>query len=272
MNRRFGVAFALVLLVAGSCDRGPGDPPGLEGAGPLVAEFARAARGLDGIASAMATRPSGDKPPAAAAGPVTDVAEAARAVVHAAEPGGDAGGAALSAAVAAAANDVVRHLVTVAGGRAERPGRIVLDPPAKVAFAIDAQESAPDTSHDGPSGRSRTELGKIEARERLQGDLKGEIVRFVYVALLAHPGTRAALAPRLSPDDLPAEVPRDRNLPVASREEWQADLFDDQKRLVVPSPFDPLRWRSFIGWVQAVNPTLWVAVDDLTSSVAVRVK
>jgi hypothetical protein len=271
MSRGFCSALALVLLVAGACNRGPGDPPGLEGAGPLVAEFARAARGLDGIAAPLATRPSGDKPPAAAVGPVTDVAEAARAVVQAAEPVGDAGAAALSAAVADAANDVVRHLVTAAGGRAEGSGRMVLGPPAMVAFAIDARDSAPDPSQDGPAGRSRTELDEVEARERLQGDLQGEIVRFVYVALLAHPGTRAALAPRLSPDDLPAEVPRDRNLPVASSEEWQAQLFDDQNRLVVPS-FRSIRWRSFIGWVQAVNPTLWAAVDDLTSPAVARVE
>ena len=272
MNRRFRAAFALALLVAVSCDRGPSNPPGLKGAEPLVAEFARVARGLDGIAPALAARSAGNGLPAAAAGPVTDVADAARAVAHAAEPDGDAGGAALSVAVEDAASDVVRHLVTAAGGRAEGSGRMVLNPPATVVFATVAETPYTDQSRDESSGRNRAELGKIEAQERLQGDLYREIVRFVYVALLAHPATRAALAPRLSPDDLPADVPKDLNLPVASREEWRQDLFDDQNRLVVPSPFDPGLWRSFDGWVKTVNPLLWAAVEELTSPVRLRIK
>ena len=272
MNRRFRAALALALLAAVSCDRGPSNPPGLEGAEPLVAEFARAARGLDRIAPALAARSPGDGLPAAAAGPVSDVADAARAVGHAAEPDGDAGGAALSVAVYNAASDVVWHLVTAAGGRAEGTGPMVLDPPATVAFATVAERPYMDELPDEPPGRNRTELGKIEAQERLQGDLYREIVRFVYVALLAHPATRATLAPRLSPDDLPADVPNDLNLPVATREEWREDLFDEQNRLVVPSPFDPGRWRSFQGWVKAVNPLLWAAVDELTGPGRLRIK
>lgn len=272
MNRRFRVALALALLVAASCDRGPSNPPGLKGVEPLVAEFAHVARGLDGIAPALAARPPGDGLPAAAAGPVTDVADAARAVAHAAEPEGDAGASALSVAVYDAASDVVRHLVTASGGRPEGSARMGLNPPANVVFATVAERPYTEHSRDEPSGRNRTELGKIETQERLRGDLYREIVRFVYVALLAHPATRAALAPRLSPDDLPADVPNDLNLPVATRQEWREDLFDDQNRLVVPSPFDPGRWRSFVGWVKTVNPLLWAAIEELTGPVRLRIK
>lgn len=271
MKRRFRAAFSLALLVAVSCDRGQGKPPGLKGAEPLVAEFAQAAKGLDDIAPELASRAAGADLPAAVAGDVKQVAEAARAVLHAAEPDGKAGAAALSRAVTAVANDVVRHLVTAAGGHAESLGRIVLDPPGTVAFTADAKESASDSSAASRSGRDRTELGKIEAREGLQEDLRAEIVHFVYVALLAHPATRAALAPRLSPNDLPFEVP-DLNLPVANRKEWQEDLFDNQQRLVVPGPLDPVRWRSFDGWARTVNPALRGTVHDLTGPVLLRVK
>lgn len=257
----------LVLLVAGACDRGPGGAPGLEGAAPLVAEFARVAKGLDDIAPAVAAWNGEGELPGSLAADITEVGEAARAVVQAAEPDGDAGAAALSDAVAKAANDVVRHLVTTAGGREETPGRMALDLPSPVAFDTDAQVAPPPDPLLEDSRRSRTELGKIEAQEQLEDDLHREIQHFVYVALLAHPATRAALAPRMSPDDLPAEVPKDRNLPVATREDWKQDLFDDQNRLVVPSAFDPRRWRSFIGWTEVVSPRLRFAAERLADRV-----
>lgn len=264
MNRRCRIVLGLALLVAVSCDRGPGDPPGLEGAGPLVAEFARVAEGLDDVASAVATRSGEGELPGSVVGDMTEVGEAARAVLHAAEPDGPAGVAALERALVAAANDVVRHLVTAAGGREGGPGRMVLDPPNPVAFETDAKVP-PEPSMDPPPGRDRSRLGMVEAQERLQEALRGEIEHFVYVALLAHPGTRAALAPRLSPDDLPAEVPDDLNLPVDNREDWREKLFDEHDRLVVPSPFDVVAWRAFIGWTKVVNPTLRLPVSDLTS-------
>lgn len=260
MSRRVRLIVGLVLLATASCDRGSGKPPGLEGAEPLVAEFARAAKALDDIAAAIATRPAGDGLPAPVDGDMTRLGEAARAVLRAAEPDGSGGAPALSAAVAGAANDVVRHLVTTAGGRAEGPGRMALGPPAALAFVVDA--TVPPAPDDSP-GRNRTERGKIEARGLLRDGLRGEIVHFAYVALLVNPATRSALAPRLSPDDLPAEVPN-RNLPVANRDEWRQQLFDDSSRLVVPGPFDPVRWVSFLGWVEAVNAELGVAVHQVT--------
>jgi hypothetical protein len=236
----------------------------------LVAKFSQTAKGLDDIAAAMASRTAGTHVPAAVDGDMNEVAESAREVLHAAEPDGKAGAGALSRAVADAAHDVVRHLVMAAGGRSESPSWMVLDPSASVAFSTDVEESPPDSSTADP-GRERTKLGKVEAREGLQEDLRAELVHFVYVALLAHSATRDSLAPRRSPHDLPAEVP-DLNLPVANRKEWQEDLFDPENRLIVPSPSDSVRWRSFIGWVRSVNPALWDVVDELTSQVLVRIK
>jgi hypothetical protein len=261
VTRRLWILLVLALLAA--CDRGPGKPPGLGDAGPLVAEFARAAKGLDDIAPAMAAWNGEGELPGALAADMTEVGEAGQAVVHAAEPDGDAGAAALSDAVADAANEVVRHLVTAAGGHEAKPGRMALNPPGPVDFDTGAKESPQKPSSEDSPGRSRTELGKIEAQERLEGDLYREIERFVYVALLADPATRAALALRLSPDDLPAEVPEDLNLSVANRQEWREDLFDDQNRLVVPTPVDHGRWRSFIGWTKVVNSKLRLAAENL---------
>lgn len=268
MTGRSRVLLVLVLLVAGACDSGPDEGPGLEGAGPLVVEFARAAKArLDDIAPAVAAWNGEGELPGSLAADMTAVGDAARAVVQAAEPDGHAGAAALSKAVAEAANDVVRHLVTTAGGREEAPGWMVFDPSSPVAFDTNAEVAPPPGPLLEASRRSRTELGKIEAQEGLENDIHREIRHFVYVALLAHPATRAALAPRLSPDDLPAVVPKDLNLSVGTREEWKQDLFDHQNRLIVPSAFDSRRWRSFIGWTEVVSPKLNLVAEELASRV-----
>ncbi|MGH8511763.1 MAG: hypothetical protein ACREU8_10415, partial [Gammaproteobacteria bacterium] len=85
-----------------------------------------------------------------------------------------------------------------------------------------------------------------------------------HVSVLADPDDRAALGLRLSPADLPAEVPANLNLSVTSREDWARDLFDQQGRLIVPTPADPARWDSFIGSTKAVNPELRDRVSALT--------
>lgn len=254
MNRRAWVALGLTLLTAAACDRGPGDQPGLEDAGPVITGFARVAKGLDTLAPAVAASGGGANPPAAVVGSLVNVGEAAREVLDAAEPVGPAGVAAVQRALADAADEVVRHLVTAAGGRDEG-GRLVLAPPATMAFHLGGQPA--------PLDGDRSERGLDQSRQRLADDLTLEVDRFVYVALLANPDTRAAFAPRLSPADLPVDVDPALNLSVATREEWQDELFDEQDRLVVPSPFDARRWKAFIGWAWAVNPTLRNQVSDL---------
>lgn len=262
MTRRLCTLLLVAALVGVACDRGRSSPPGLEGTEPLLAEFARVAKGLDDIGPDVAAWNGQGGAPGGLIADMREVGEAAQAVVLAAEPDGKAGGAALSAAVADAADDVVRHLVIANGGR-EGLGQMALDSAAAVAFDIDVNDSPTDPSPDEPSVQGRRELRKIEAQERLRGDLHGEIRRFVYVVLLAYPATRFALAPRLSPDDLPAEVPGNLNLPVTNRQEWRQNLFDDQNHLVVPGPSDPVRWRSFLGWIKTVNPDFGFVAESL---------
>jgi hypothetical protein len=247
----------LVIAAIAGCDHGPAKPPGLEDAGPVVAEFAEAAKRLDGLASTVAASSNPSKIPGVAVDRLRNIGDAARPVLDTAEPEGSAGVMAVQEAVAKAAGDVVRHLVTAAGGHPETSGRMALDRLAMVAF---------DTAGKvAPQEYDRSDVRMAEARQRLRGDLAQEIERFVYVALLASPDTRAAFAPRLSPNDLPAQVDPALNLPVATREEWRQELFDNQDRLVVPSPLDSRSWNSFLGWAEVVNPTLWDAVYDLTS-------
>lgn len=255
MSWRCWTRLCLALLVIAGCDRGGGGPPGLEDAGPIIAGFARVAKGLDTLAPAVSASGTGGEPPADVVGSLARVGEAAREVLDAAEPVGRAGVAAVQGELADAADEVVRHLVTAAGGRDEGPGRLALASPATVAF--DLGEQPPPLDGD------RSNRGLDRNRQRLAGDLSREIERFVYVALLANPDTRAAIAPSLSPDDLPAEVDPALNLSVGTREEWQDELFDDKDRLVVPSPNDAKGWKSFRGWAQVVNPVLEDWVFDL---------
>lgn len=257
------VRILLILVFFAACDRGPDKPPGLAGAGPLVAEFERVAKGLDDIAPVVATWNGKGELPDALVADMTEVGKAARAVLDAAEPDGDAGAAALRAAAVDAADDVVHHLITVAGGHELGPGRMALNP-GPVAFDTDDRNWPP-----GPTplrARNRTEA-KFAAQEVLEDALRGEIERFVYVALLAHPGTRATLAPRLSADNLPTEVPPDGRFSVFTLERWRMDLFDDQNRLIVPNPADQLTYENFTGLVKVVSPDLGVAVSSLMSPV-----
>lgn len=121
--------------------------------------------------------------------------------------------------------------------------------------SVDRQDLAQDLER---------ELKGIEAQEQLEDDLSRTLEHQAYVSVLTDPDERVALGLRLSPADLPAEVPTDRNLPVATREEWARDLFDERGNLVVPQPSDPGRWRSFIGWTETVNPELRKRVSALT--------
>lgn len=121
--------------------------------------------------------------------------------------------------------------------------------------SADRQDLAVELAH---------ELKGIEAQEAMEGDLRGTLEHLTYVSVLADPDERTALGLRLSPTDLPTEVPRDLNLPVGTREEWARDLFDEHGKLVVPQPSDSVRWRSFIGWAKTVNPKLWDRISDIT--------
>jgi hypothetical protein len=108
------------------------------------------------------------------------------------------------------------------------------------------------------------ELDAAEKRDRLKADLTQNLEHLAYVSVLGDPEERAALGLRLSPADLPAELPADLNLSVTNREEWARDIFDEKGQLVVPQPSDPGRWNSFLAWTKTVNPELRNRVSALT--------
>jgi hypothetical protein len=104
-----------------------------------------------------------------------------------------------------------------------------------------------------------------EQLNSLRGDLSNNLKHLTYVSVLTDPAQRAALDLHLSPSDLPAELPRNLNLNVTTRQEWLRDLFDDQGRLTVPQPSDVGRWKSFLRWSETVNPRLEDRVRELTN-------
>ena len=137
---------------------------------------------------------------------------------------------------------------------------LVVEGGSAILFDItDASADRQDLAQD-----LERELKGIEAQEQLEDDLSRTLEHQAYISVLTDPKERAALGLRLSPADLPAKVPTDLNLPVATREEWARDLFDERGNLVVPQPSDPERWRSFIGWAKTVNPELRKRISALS--------
>jgi hypothetical protein len=163
--------------------------------------------------------------------------------------------------------DTAKSLVEAVGGTALELAKahpvVSLAVEGGSAILFDLTEASAD--RQDLARELELELRGVEAQERLEEDLQGTLEHLAYVSVLTDPDERAALGLRLSPADLPAEVPGDLNLPVATREEWARDLFDEDGHLVVPQPSDPVRWRSFIGWTKAVNPELRHRVSDLTN-------
>ena len=92
------------------------------------------------------------------------------------------------------------------------------------------------------------------------------------MSLLADPASRVALHVRLSPTDLPADLPRTGPTGAVdpliggfnSVDEWRDQLFDKNGQLVVPDPnVDGVAWRAFLAWAYHVNPDLAAAVDQM---------
>lgn len=162
--------------------------------------------------------------------------------------------------------DTAKSLVDAVGGTALELAKahpvVSLAVEGGSAILFDVTEASAD--RQDLARELELELKGVEAQERLEGDLRRTLEHLTYVSVLTDPDERAALGLQLSPTDLPAEVPADLNLPVATREEWVRDLFDEHGNLVVPQPSDPGRWRSFIGWAKTVNPELRARVSDLT--------
>jgi hypothetical protein len=246
---RRSIAIWLVVAVLGACSGGSGKAPGLKDAGPVVATFAQAGKALDGLGAAIARRPvEDDKVPFLLEDKLRELGTTARRVLDRAEPTGPAGVAAVQKELAAATTDVIRHLVMTAGGTADGPNNLVSSQPEQLAFRINVSAL--------PLQSDRSAKGKVEGRSRLKGDLSLEIEHFIYTALLANPASRAKLAPRLSPADLPKVPDPELNLNAETTDEWRQQLFDTANRVVVPSPFQVSEWKAFLSWAESVNPTI----------------
>jgi len=250
--RAIACVSTLTLMIA--CERGSASVPGLEGAGPLIAEFANAGKALQGLGSASAQNSGGQNAPSSHRDQLRKLGESAYAVLQSAEPTGSSGVEAIQEELAAAASDVVQHLVTIDGGTQHGPDNLISAPPQQVSFAVNVPARPLDTD--------RSERGKNTARVRLKADLSLEIEHFIYAALLANPAARAKFCGRCTQEDLPATVDSALNLPFDTTDEWRRLLFDEAGHLILPSPFSD-RWVAFQGWTAAVNPALGDAARPL---------
>jgi hypothetical protein len=99
----------------------------------------------------------------------------------------------------------------------------------------------------------------------LKQDQEVDLLGLLYVALLANPQARAALAPNLSPDDVPEVTPElaeKLNLPV-ERTAWQAALFDNAGLLVLPTSEEATRYTLLRDWALVVNEGLAAHAEGL---------
>ncbi|HLF40409.1 MAG TPA: hypothetical protein VI854_02930 [Acidimicrobiia bacterium] len=138
-----------------------------------------------------------------------------------------------------------------------------------VLFAIGGDDVA---RRQAERDLAKTAKGQKE-REALQRRLDASLRHLAFVSLLADPSARAALHLKLSPADLPAELPVNRTNPTGgvdnyldgfeSVDEWRDQIFKDGN-LVVPDPnADGVAWDAFVAWAQYVNPDLAAAARQM---------
>lgn len=154
------------------------------------------------------------------------------------------------------------QLALRAGGTAEGDDRVAVGP---VVIVADTRESIRSAVRGGldnadPSARASVFLSRFQ----------NYCLHFADVVLLLDPASRGALAPRLSPDDLPAELPINPEtqkvdghlFEIPTVEEWRRLLFDGQGRLIVPDA--DFRPGEFDAWAKYVNP----AFDEAAGALA----
>ncbi|MGH9023352.1 MAG: hypothetical protein ACRDV9_09695 [Acidimicrobiia bacterium] len=197
-----------------------------------------------------------DQVPVGATGVLDRVAEARRDVISSLEPGGDSGAAAVLEALESEMAGARRRLGELAGGTPAGEGRLVLAPPAPAVIVTDT--TSQDMSRRLKQLDVRNDDPSIE-RVVVQGEIDADLFALACLALLADPGARARLAPKLSPADIPevtAVVAEEEHLGSTTRQAWQEAIFDDQGRVVLTPSTDP-RYTLFRAWAEKVNPGLW---------------
>lgn len=219
------------LLAAPACQSDP--PVGIGDAAPLIADYEEALGQLDEVVAALDVGsappekllrvPQEDTIPAAVLGDLNRIGERMARVTFSVMSG-SSDPQAVTVALAAATARVRRDLADAAGATIEGR-RAVLPPPDPI----------------------------------VKGDLWVDLAGLIYVALLANPQARSALAPNLSPAAIPEVTPElaeELNLPVGTRKEWQDALFDEGGRLVLPTSEEGARYNLLREWALAVNEGL----------------
>ncbi|HLF40410.1 MAG TPA: hypothetical protein VI854_02935 [Acidimicrobiia bacterium] len=258
-RRLLTVAFALTLVPTG-CSSGSDNPELLDAkaAAPLFDDLYEAAKPMIGVAALTPAAEDGDSAALVATDRALErLGTLAQRVVDTVNPA-DASGA-LGALERAA-----RDLTLGAGGRQDGPGRVAI---RDIVVRLTPDQTA----------RTRKELEDTNsaqvAKEDLRRSLAAAVHRLAYVSLLADPSAQARFAPKVSPSDLPTELPVNRFNPTGgidplidgfeSVNEWRDQIFSDG-HLVVPNPnADGLAWDAFLAWAQYVNPDLAGAARKL---------
>jgi hypothetical protein len=182
------------------------------------------------------------------------IAEARRDVVNSAL--GDSGAAAVLRAAVLEIASARRRIAEMAGAAPDGQGRFSLPAPAKVIVLTDV------TEEQLADGVKQLDLRKNDVGfERLviRGFIDAGLFALASEALLADPGARARLAPKLSADDIPevtSELAKQLALGGTTRREWQEAVLDGEGRIVLTSAEDG-RYTFFRRWAEKVNPQLF---------------
>jgi hypothetical protein len=274
MNQHVQVWFACLLLVTSACERD--QVTGIGDAAPIVGEYERALERLDEVVDALAVGSS--TPEALLAGPEADtipeealanlnrIGETAARVTFSVQNERSAPPA-VTLALADTAARVRTYLTTAAGAVGDGPS-VVLPPPHPIRVNVTSSEEGLRQRQEGASPAGGSKERRLRgAVAGLEQDQEVDLVGLLYVALLANPQARASLAPNLSPDDVPEVTPELAEelspLPVENREDWQAALFDDAGRLVLPTSEEGSRYTLLRAWARVVNEGLAAHVNSL---------
>ncbi|MGH8975482.1 MAG: hypothetical protein ACRD0C_20040 [Acidimicrobiia bacterium] len=258
LRRFLCAAFALSLVLGCSS----GDGSGLLDAGvaaPLFDDLYQEAKHMTGVAAVVAGAGAGDDVPLAARRALERLGGLARQVVETVELP-DAYGAVTALERAA------RDLTLAAGGHDAGRGHVAIRSVIVAGLTPEnaALEARKELEDEARTGR---------AKETLRSYLRAAAHWLAYAGLLVDPASQAAFAPRLSPTDLPAQLPVNPTDPTGGVDaliegfesvgEWRDHVFSDRD-LVVPNPnVDAVAWDAFLAWAQYVNPDLAVAADNL---------
>ena len=261
MNLRPMFVFIAVVMLLGACSHKK--EIGLEAGGR--AAIARFGEALDGLHDAASVTGGAGPPEQIAPDPndgvatgatfaLDRIAEARRDVVNSAVR--NSGAAAVLRAAVLEIASARRRIAEMAGGAPDGPGRFSLPAPAKVIVLTDVtEEQIADSVKELDLRKDDVDFERLVIR----GAIDAGLFALASEALLADPGARARLAPKLSPDDIPEVTPelaKQLALGGTTGRQWQEAVFDGDGRIVL-TPAEDGRYTLFRRWAEKVNPQLF---------------